>query len=177
SALSLTGGIRPPPAASGSWPAATSRLIADLVSCDRIYYAHHQRLVLRADVVDRGDQHQRPVHLIKPSVLETIKSGNHTGLGWAVVDRPTQLRSGGVDRLHGCRRIGRGYSRAGQHCAGADNRRTKNRFLHHTNSLSFAPSARRSFPRNPSSCRDSCPQSRTLIGLADHLAELSRGRE
>jgi hypothetical protein len=29
----------------------------------------------------------------------------------------------------------------------------------------------------PSSCRDSCPQSWTLIRLADHLAELSRGRE
>ena len=84
-----------------------------------------------------------------PLFSRLLNPGNHPGLGGAVVDRPAQLRSGGVDRLHGCRRIGRGHSRAGQHCAGADNRRTKNRFLHHSNSLSFAPSARRSFPRNP----------------------------
>jgi len=127
----------------------SSRLIADVLGCDRIYNSQHQCLVLRADVVDRGDQHQRPVYLIKPSVLETFQSGNHPVLGGTAVDRPAQLRGGGLDRLHGCRRISRGHSRAGQHYAGTHYRRTKNRILlYHSNSLSFAPSARRSFPRN-----------------------------
>ena len=36
-------------------PRLLGRLIADFVNGDRIHNAHHQRLVLRADVVDRGD--------------------------------------------------------------------------------------------------------------------------
>src|SRR3954471_3538433 len=83
--------------------------------------------------MDGGDQHQRPVHLIKPGVLETSQSAHHPALGGTAVDRSAQLRSGGLDRGHWRRRIGRRHSRTGQYCAGADNRRRDDVFLHHNN--------------------------------------------
>ena len=77
-------------AAGASTP--SHRSSAYFLSCHRAHDAHYQRLMLRADVVNRGDQHQRSVHLIQPSVVEAGHPVKHPALSGIAVDDPAQPR-------------------------------------------------------------------------------------